>query len=288
MVVPTLQAVPEKTRARKKGPDAKSNFRSADAAGFEYRSQKGGAVSVGHLSIKIFADGANLESMKALYSDSRIRGFTTNPTLMKAAGVDDYEGFAREVLEAIPDLPVSFEVFADEFDEMEAQARTIAEWGRNVNVKIPVTNSRGEFAGPLIARLSGAGVVCNVTAMFTMSQVEAVTDALVPETPAILSIFAGRIADSGIDPLPLMSEAARHLAEHRPRAELLWASPRELLNIFHAEQAGCGIITVTADVLKKLSLIGKDQDEYSLETVRMFYNDANAANYTIKVKEPVN
>jgi len=242
-------------------------------------------MSINDLAIKIFADGADVESMKTLYADSRIKGFTTNPTLMRAAGVTDYQGFAKAVLEAIPDRPVSFEVFADEFDEMEAQALEIASWGSNVNVKIPVTNSTGEFSGPLIARLSSAGVVCNVTAMFTMEQVMAVVEALAPGTPAILSVFAGRIADSGIDPLPIMTEAASHLSRVRPLAELLWASPRELLNIFQADQAGCHIITVSPDLLKKLALVGKDQDAYSLETVQMFYNDAAAAEYSIKVSD---
>ena len=239
-------------------------------------------MNVNDLAVKIFADGADVESMKALYADSRIKGFTTNPTLMRAAGVSDYQAFARDVLEAIPDRPVSFEVFADEFDEMEAQALEIASWGSNVNVKIPITNSIGAFCGPLIARLSRAGVVCNVTAIFTLEQIRAVTEALAPDTPAILSVLAGRIADSGTDPLPVMIEAARHIVAHRPRAELLWASPRELFNIFHAEQAGCHIITMPPDMLKKLAVVGKDHTKYSLETVQMFYNDAMAANYVIK------
>lgn len=238
-------------------------------------------VDLKSLKIKIFADGADLQSMKALYANPIIKGFTTNPTLMKAAGVTDYADFARKVLAAIPDRPVSFEVFADEFDEMERQGLEINSWGRNVNVKIPVTNTKAEFAGPLLTRLSKRGVRLNVTAVFTLEQVRRIADALDPNTPAIVSVFAGRIADSGIDPVPLMSEAARILKGSRPKAELLWASPRELLNVIQADQVGCGIITVTGDVIKKLPLIGKDQDAYSLETVKMFYNDARAAGFTI-------
>jgi transaldolase len=232
------------------------------------------------LKVKIFADGADLQSMKALYANPIIKGFTTNPTLMKSAGVTDYADFARKVLAAIHDRPVSFEVFADEFDEMERQAIEIASWARNVNVKIPVTNTKSEFCGPLVSRLSKRGVMLNITAVFTLEQVRRVTDALSPETPAIISVFAGRIADCGIDPVPLMTEAAR-IMKVRPKAELLWASPRELLNVIQADEVGCGIITVTGDVIKKLALIGKDQDAYSLETVKMFHNDARAAGFTI-------
>ncbi len=232
------------------------------------------------LKVKIFADGADLQSMKALYANPIIKGFTTNPTLMKSAGVTDYADFARKVLAVIPDRPVSFEVFADEFDEMERQAIEIASWGSNVNVKIPVTNTKSEFCGPLVSRLSKRGVQLNITAVFTLEQVRRITDALSPETPAIISVFAGRIADCGIDPVPLMKEAAR-IMKTRPKAELLWASPRELLNVIQADEVGCGIITVTGDVIKKLALIGKDQDTYSLETVKMFYNDARAAGFMI-------
>ena len=232
------------------------------------------------LAIKIFADGADLQGMKALYANPLIKGFTTNPTLMKAAGVVDYVEFAHKVLAAIPGRPVSFEVFADDFDEMEQQALQIASWGSNVNVKIPVTNTKAEFAGALVGRLAKRGVQVNVTAIFTLEQVRRIAEVLHPDTPAIVSVFAGRIADSGIDPVPLMTEAA-HILKDLPKAELLWASPRELFNIFQAEQAGCGIITVANDVLKKLTLIGKDQDQYSLETVKMFYNDATAAGFRI-------
>lgn len=232
------------------------------------------------LKVKIFADGADLQAMKAMYANPLIKGFTTNPTLMKAAGITDYVEFAHKVLSAIPDRPVSFEVFADDFGEMEHQARQISSWGRNVNVKIPVTNTKGEFCGPLVSRLSRHGVQVNVTAVFTLDQVRAICEAVHPSTPAIISVFAGRIADCGIDPVPLMAEAAR-IMKMRPNAELLWASPRELLNIFQADQVGCGIITVTNEVIKKLQLIGKDQDVYSLETVKMFWGDARAAGFRI-------
>lgn len=237
------------------------------------------------LKVKIFADGADLQGMKAMYANPLIKGFTTNPTLMKAAGVTDYVEFARKVLAAIPDRPVSFEVFADEFDEMERQALEIASWGRNVNVKIPVTNTKSAFAGPLLSRLSKRGVQLNVTAVFTLDQVRRIAEALNPDVPAIVSVFAGRIADSGIDPVPLMTEAARIL-KMRPKAELLWASPRELLNVIQADEVGCGIITVTNDIIKKLALIGKDQDVYSLDTVKMFYNDARAAGFAIASPAP--
>lgn len=233
-------------------------------------------------NVKIFADGADLDGMKEMYANPLIKGFTTNPTLMRAAGVADYGAFANKALKAIPDRPISFEVFADDLPAMEAQALVIGSWGDNVYVKIPVTTTKGEFTGPIVERLTKKEVKLNVTAVFTLDQVARIVDALDRDTPAIVSVFAGRIADSGIDPVPLMTEAARMLCEARPKAELLWASPRELLNIFHADQAGCGIITVTNDVLKKLPLIGKDQDAYSLETVQMFYNDASAAGYTIK------
>ena len=235
------------------------------------------------LRIKIFADGADIEVIKTLYANPLIKGFTTNPTLMRAAGVQNYAAFAREMLAVVPDRPVSFEVIADDFDTMEKQAREIASWGANVNVKIPVTITEGESSVPLIKWLSKAGVSVNVTAVFTLDQVHVVTKALDPDTQAIVSVFAGRIADTGVDPVPLMKEAKAILAE-RPKAELLWASPRELLNIFHADQVGCHIITVTHDVFKKLDLVGKNLDDYSLDTVKMFYNDAESAGFTIKPK----
>jgi transaldolase len=232
------------------------------------------------LAVKIFADGADFDGILALYKNPLIRGFTTNPSLMRKAGVDDYEKFARRLLAAIPDRPISFEVFADEPGEMVRQARTIASWGTNVNVKIPVTNTQREFTGPVIEELSAEGIVLNVTAVMTLEQVRSIARHLASETPAIVSVFAGRVADTGVDPVPLMQEAVRLLAE-RPRAELLWASPRELLNIFQADAVGCHIITVTHDVLAKLGLIGKDLDLYSLETVEMFHRDAKGAGYSI-------
>jgi transaldolase len=235
---------------------------------------------VADLRVKIFADGADLPGIVKLYANPLIKGFTTNPTLMRKAGIADYAEFAREVLRAVPDRPVSFEVFADEFGEMELQAREIASWGRNVNVKIPVTNTKGVFCGPVIERLSHAGVAVNVTAVMTLDQVRAITKCLAPQTPAIASVFAGRIADTGRDPVPLMAEAVRILAA-RPKAELIWASPRELLNIFQADEIGCQIITVTHDLLGKLSLVGKDLGTYSLETVEMFHRDAQAAGFSI-------
>ncbi|MEM8811187.1 MAG: transaldolase [Pseudomonadota bacterium] len=232
------------------------------------------------LKVKIFADGADLESMKALNQNPAVKGFTTNPTLMRKAGITDYVAFAKEVLAAIPDAPVSFEVFADDFPSMEAQAMEIKSWGDNVFVKIPVTNTKGEPSAPLIKKLSAAGVKLNITAIFTLEQVRTIADALDPDTPAVVSVFAGRVADTGLDPIPLMTECVEIL-KSRPKAELLWASPRELLNILHADQVGCHIITVTPDVLGKLKLIGKDLDQYSLETVEMFYKDASAAGFQI-------
>lgn len=240
--------------------------------------------SVDRLKIKIFADGADLDGMRAMHGKPFIKGFTTNPTLMRKAGITDYKSFAKQVLAAIPDRPVSFEVFADDFPTMQAQALEIASWGRNVNVKIPITNTQGQSCAPLVKELSNRGVIVNITAMFTLEHVRAIVDVLHADTPAILSIFAGRIADTGRDPLPLMREAVQ-IAAARPRAEVLWASPRELLNIFHAEEAGCHIITVTNDVLAKLSQLGKDLDAFSLETVEMFYRDAGAAGFKIDVAE---
>ena len=233
-----------------------------------------------NLRIKIFADGADLAGIMRLYANPLIKGFTTNPTLMRKAGVEDYESFARTVLAAVPDRPVSFEVFADEFPEMIRQARTIASWGSNVFVKIPVTNTRGEFSGSVIRELSEGGVSLNVTALLSPIQVQRVTECLASETPAIVSVFAGRVADTGVDPVALMREALAVMTA-RPKAELLWASPRELLNIFQADEIGCHIITVTHDVLAKLSLVGRDLDEYSLDTVKMFHSDAAAAGYSI-------
>jgi transaldolase len=232
------------------------------------------------LRVKLFADGADLDGIARMAANPLIKGFTTNPTLMRKAGVADYEIFARHVLATVPDRPVSLEVFADDAAGMIEQARTIATWGPNVNVKIPVTNTQGKFSGPVIQALSAAGVMVNVTAVLTVDQVRRIVPCLAAQTPAIISVFAGRVADTGVDPVPLMQEAKVVLAA-RPRAELLWASPRELLNIFQADAVGCDIITATNDVLGKLGLVGKDLDEYSLETVRMFFGDAVAAGYKI-------
>jgi len=236
------------------------------------------------LKVKLFADGADLAGMREMAANPMIKGFTTNPTLMKKAGITDYKAFARDVLAAIPDRPVSFEVFADDFGEMEVQAREIASWGRNVNVKIPVTNTKREFAGAVIERLSKAGVALNVTAVMTLDQVERITARLDAKTPAIISVFAGRIADTGVDPMPIMQKSVQ-IMKAKPKAELIWASPRELLNVFQADAVGCHIITATNDILKKLSLVGKDLDNYSLETVEMFYKDAKAAGYTIAARK---
>lgn len=238
------------------------------------------APSLERLRVKIFADGADLDGMLALARDPRIAGFTTNPTLMRQAGVADYRAFAQEVLAAIPDRPISFEVFSDELDEMERQAREIASWGEHVYVKIPVSNTRGESTGPLLRTLSQAGVKVNVTALMTLAQVRDVASSLAGGAPSYVSVFAGRVADTGRDPVPLMAACVEALRPH-PRCELIWASPRELLNVFQADAVGCHIITVTHDVLKKLALVGKDLDQYSLETVKMFRSDAVAAGFTL-------
>jgi len=232
------------------------------------------------LKVKIFADGADIDAIKKLSENPLIKGFTTNPTLMRNAGVEDYEEFAKQVLNLITDRPVSFEVFSDDIEGMEKQALKIASWADNVNVKIPITNTKGQSMVPLVGRLADAGVIVNITAMMTLDQVSAVEKVLNEDVSAIVSVFAGRVADTGIDPLPLMTKAAEILSS-KPKADLLWASPRELLNIFHADQCGCGIITVTPDVLNKLSGIDKDLEKFSLETVQMFFNDAVSAGYTI-------
>ena len=236
--------------------------------------------SLDDLKIEIFADGADREGILELYRNPLIAGFTTNPTLMRKAGVADYKAFALDILEEVTDRPISFEVFSDEFDEMERQAREIASWGENVNVKIPVTNTRGEESYELVHRLSHAGVRVNVTAMMTLEQVRRVGSAVAGGESCYVSVFAGRVADTGRDPVPMMAEAVELL---RPddNAALLWASPRELLNVFQADAIGCHIITVTHDVLKKLALVGKDLGEYSLETVEMFYEDAREAGYKL-------
>lgn len=239
-------------------------------------------TTVDALSVRIFADGAELAGIQELASKPWVKGFTTNPTLMRKAGIVDYKAFAREVLQVVNDRPISFEVFSDEFDEMEKQALEIASWGSNVNVKIPVTNTRREFAGPLIGRLSRAGVALNITAIMTPDQVDRVVESLEGDAPAFISVFAGRIADTGVDPLPIMEKSLRSL-KTRPNTDLIWASPRELLNIMQADAMGCDIITVTNDILKKLSQIGKNLDDFSLETVQMFRDDAVKAGFRIDV-----
>ena len=236
------------------------------------------------LNVKIFADGADLNSILELAKNPLIAGFTTNPTLMRNAGVRDYESFGRELTRAIPDRPFSFEVLSDDFDEMEQQALRIAGWGGNVYVKIPITNTRRQSSAPLIDRLSRQGVKVNVTALMTLDQVDAVIPSLRHGTPACISIFAGRVADAGIDPLPILCGALLRMRNH-PQIELIWASPRELFNIVQADNIGCHIITVTHDLLKKLPMLGRDLDQFSLETVRMFYDDARAAEFSLPVAQ---
>lgn len=233
-----------------------------------------------NLRIAVYADGADVKDMVSARSAGLVRGFTTNPTLMRKSGITDYEKFAREALSAVSGMPISFEVFADDFNEMERQAKKIATWGDGVYVKIPVTNTRGESAAPLVKRLSDAGVKLNVTAILTLEQVRTITDALNANVPAIISVFAGRVADTGVDPVPLMREAVK-IASAKPKAEVLWASPREVLNIIQAEEVGCHIITVTSDILKKLAGVGKSLEEMSLDTVKMFFNDASAAGFKL-------
>src|SRR6267154_3546166 len=232
------------------------------------------------LSVKIFADGEDKAGMLEMYAKPFIKGLTTNPTLMRKAGITDYKAFSLDILKAIPNRPISFEVFSDDFAEMERQALEIASWGKNVYVKIPVTNTKREASYNLIERLAAKKVKLNVTALMTLVQVRDVVAALDPDVPSYVSVFAGRIADTGLDPVPLMAKAVEFL-KTAPAAELIWASPRELLNIFHADSIGCQVITVTNDLLKKLALVGKDLDAYSLDTVQMFRRDAVAANYRI-------
>ena len=233
-----------------------------------------------NLNIKIFADGANVNEMKKLYKEGIVNGFTTNPTLMRNDGVTNYEEFAKEVLSEITDLPISFEVFADDFELMEKEARKIVTWGKNIFIKIPITNTKGESSLELIKKLSHGGLTLNITAMLTLEQVKEVSEVISPDTKTIVSIFAGRIADTGRDPIHLMKEAV-NIIRSNSNAELLWASSRELLNIFHAESCGCHIITVTNSLLKKIHLINKDLKEFSLDTVRMFHDDALSAGYEI-------
>jgi len=233
-----------------------------------------------NLNIKIFADGANVKEMVKIYKDGIVNGFTTNPTLMRKDGVTNYEEFAKEVLSEITDLPISFEVFADDFETMEKEARKIDGWGKNIFIKIPITNTKGESSIELIEKLSHDGLTLNITAMLTLDQVKDVSNVISPDTKTIVSIFAGRIADTGRDPIPLMKEAV-NILKSNSNAELLWASSRELLNIFHAESCGCHIITVTNNFLKKAHLINKDLKVFSLDTVKMFHDDAVSAGYEI-------
>jgi len=236
--------------------------------------------STENLNVKIFADGADKEAMIDMYNKEYIKGLTTNPTLMKKAGITDYESFAKDILKTVKDKPLSLEVFSDDIQDMKRQALKIAEWGENVYVKIPVTNTKSESTAKLVKELSDNGVKVNVTAIMTLDQVKEVVDSLNPDVPAYVSVFAGRIADTGIDPLPLMKEVV-NIAKAKPLAEVIWASPRELLNVFHADSIGCQVITVTNDILKKLKLVGYDLNEYSLDTVKMFYNDSVSAGYKL-------
>ena len=232
------------------------------------------------LKVKLFADGADRAEILRMYANPLIRGFTTNPTLMRKAGVTNYEAFAKDILSAVPDRPLSLEVFADEFAEMERQALKISGWGANVYTKVPVTNTRRESSIDLVCRLARQGVKLNVTALMTLQQVKEVGAALAGNTPAYISMFAGRIADTGRDPVPMMAEAVEILRPY-PNIELIWASPRELLNIFQADEVGCHIITATHDLLHKLALVGKDLDDYSLDTVKMFHRDAAQAGFEL-------
>jgi transaldolase len=234
------------------------------------------------LTVKIFADGADLAGMVAMAKNSMVKGFTTNPSLMRKAGVADYESFAREVIAAIPDRPISFEIFADEFGAMIAQGRKIGSWGPKVYVKVPVTDTAGRFSGTVISALSREGIALNVTAIMTLDQVRAVAESLAPNVPAVVSVFAGRIADTGRDPVPHMRACVEAL-KFRPRAELLWASSREVLNLFQADEIGCHIITMTNDLIAKLVLHDRDLVEYSRDTVQTFFKDAAAAGYQLRL-----
>lgn len=237
-------------------------------------------TSIERLNVKIFADGADREGMLEMYARPFIKGLTTNPTLMRKAGVDNYRAFALDILSEIKDKPISFEVFSDDFTEMERQALAIADWGENVFVKIPVCNTQRVPSYPLVKRLSDAGVKLNVTAIMTLDQVRDVVATLHEDVESFVSVFAGRIADTGVDPVPVMA-AAVELIKLNPMTELIWASPRELLNIFQADQIGCQVITATNDILKKLALVGYDLSEYSVDTVKMFHTDAVAAGFQI-------
>ena len=235
---------------------------------------------VEELKVKIFADGADKAGMLEMYAKPYIKGLTTNPTLMNKVGISDYRAFAKDILSVIKDKPISFEVFSDDFKEMQRQAMEIASWGDNVYVKIPVSNTKREMSYPLVKKLAAQRVKLNVTAIMTLTQVRDVVEALDPNVPSYVSVFAGRIADTGYDPMPLMA-AAVEILKVAPAAELIWASPRELLNIFQADAIGCQVITVTNDILKKLSLVGYNLSEYSLDTVKMFHRDAVAAGFKL-------
>ncbi|OWY72962.1 transaldolase [cyanobacterium TDX16] len=232
------------------------------------------------LRVKLFADGADKAGMLEMYAKPYIKGFTTNPTLMRKAGISDYRTFARDILASIKDRPISFEVFADDVENMERQAKEISTWGDNVYVKIPVTNTKSRPTTELVHKLSHAGVKLNITALMTVEQVRTVTSAVIGGAPCCISVFAGRIADSGRDPMPIMRQSVE-IMRASPNAELIWASPRELLNVMQAEEVGCHIITATNDILKKLELIGKDLTEFSLDTVRMFHDDATKAGFSL-------
>lgn len=232
------------------------------------------------LRVELFLDGANLDDMVRAYKLGIVSGFTTNPTLMRKAGITDYASFAKSVLKAIPDLSISFEVFSDEFSEMEREAREINSWGENTFIKVPVTNTKGESSAELIKKLASEGMALNVTAIFSIDQIKEVASALNPNTPSIVSVFAGRIADTGVDPVPMMREAKALLVDN-PNAKLLWASPRELLNLFQANDCGCDVITATNDLIGKIECVGKDLEDFSLETVKMFHTDATNAGYQI-------
>jgi len=236
--------------------------------------------SLSDLKVKLFADGADIAQILKAYANPLVRGFTTNPTLMRAAGVKDYEAFAREALEVVKDRPISFEVFADDFSEMERQARKIAGWSENVYVKIPVTNTRRQSSMELVSLLSHSGVKVNVTAILSLDQVRAAAAALSGGAPSLISVFAGRIADTGRDPIPFVESAVKIASAHSGM-EIIWASPRELLNIFQADGAGCHIITVPDGILAKLEVVGRDLQDYSLETVLMFHNDASRSGYKL-------
>ena len=233
-----------------------------------------------NLNVKLFADGADLEAIRVLAKNHVIKGFTTNPTLMRSAGVTSYELFAKQLLEVVPNLPISFEVFADDLDEMIQQAETLSSWGQNVYVKIPVTNTQKQFTGPAIIELCQRGIKLNVTAVMTLNQVESLTACMENSTSGIISVFAGRIADTGVDPCQIMADAKSIMSSNK-NLELLWASTRELLNVVQADEVGCDIITVVPAMLHKLSTFGKDLEQYSLETVQMFYDDATKSGFSI-------